>query len=247
MRISAINNAMQSVNAVKFGARHEESNGYQTRPHNAGIVKAVPLAVLIAMSPMTTASSEVNYSINHIPQPIEVAVADKGDVLLSEYFKDGSMLFGDGTFKLVSTEANDSQANVVIEFSKDADQPANGNQPYRHIRANASISPDKLVLDHAGFWVIGSGRESYNIYGAVGSDEYGKGRYIDEGEKEGIISIAISQELYEYIENFYKAVNSPIQTEVNASKNLVKADFHNLSRETRLSGLWENNPEGFLR
>lgn len=165
MKISAINNAMQSVNAVKFGTRHEESNGYQTRPHNAGIVKAVPLAVLIAMSPMTTANAETRperiqpQEIEYVEIPSDQQPVRK-EVARVTYPK-ASQQYGDATIIFYDNDGNTKDAEeVVIKFHV----PRNPN--------NRHTYDYELVLDHLGYTEYTRSKEIY--YGI-----YGKGTCID--------------------------------------------------------------------
>ena len=189
------------MTAVQYNmmSKEIESNGYQTRPHNAGIVKAVPLAVLIAMSPMTTANAEARPERIQ-PQKIEYVEipSDKiGDVIYTQEFKEGSRYYGNAVLKVVSTKGDDSEGDIYISFKDYYHRDATPLLEELTFKAEANIKPEKLIRDKIGYWIEGTGEKSYSI-----KEEGHEDSWTDPSSAEktsGKITIQVSKELFYFL------------------------------------------------
>ena len=193
MRISAIDNAMPRTNAVNFGTGHEETTDYQTRPHNAGYLKAVPLAVLMAMSPVTTANSQVKpdrlqpQKIEYVEIPSDPQIVRKEVARIT--YPNASEKYGDATVVFYDTDKNTEDVEeIVIEFHV----PRNLN--------NRHAYDYELVLDHLGIIEYPSSKKTF--YGICGNGTVtDTDTYTGKQSTKGINSINVEKPFADYLYN----------------------------------------------
>ena len=116
MKVNAINGINQSVSFEKRSKRADKAQAqHQTNP-----MKAVPLAVLIAMSPLNAPAQNASAQTSSATKTEQVAQpAEK--VLQALKIENASPRFGDCILELVSTDGDDNfSEKVSLTFDDDS-------------------------------------------------------------------------------------------------------------------------------
>ena len=103
--ISNVNYNRQNYNNLNFEARKKNDNQYHEAPRrSSGLLKSIPLAAIIAMSPLNSAQAQNTY------QPQE-------KIVLQQNYDDGKEKF---KIYFISTDGNDDNAEKLkISYEED--------------------------------------------------------------------------------------------------------------------------------
>ena len=120
------------------------------KQHNVSVpstLKAIPVAVMLALSPMATQAQ------THKPLTAKEAfkLAESGQVIKTYEIENASGLYGNCEIKFIDTDKNPQTAELA-ELVFDKTDWINGS-----LSAYAKIYPEVLVEDKYGFWVQGNG------------------------------------------------------------------------------------------
>lgn len=196
MKVNAINGINQSVSFEKRNKRADKAQAqHQTNP-----MKAVPLAVLIAMSPLNAPAQNTSAQANSATKTEQVAQPEE-KVLQALKIENASPRFGDCILELVSTDGDDNfSEKVSLTFDDDSYFLDHSK------RFTVKIDELKnLAVYENGYAVEGKGNISTCYY----DDDYGlsKPKIIDE-EKRDVesLTVEITKEFYDFLYANFKDV-----------------------------------------
>ena len=126
MTIQAINSVRNNYAGVNFESRRDKKTANVTQPVNTSSLKAVPLAVMLAMSPLTPTNAESIMRGEKDAKPVELV--QNQQKFIPKVFKTREVDYGNGlviTYNYVDNNGDLSNFerlsihdNVVVDFDE---------------------------------------------------------------------------------------------------------------------------------
>lgn len=198
MKVNAIE-SYNRINNINFESK-KSSKKEPPSHHTTVPIKAVPVIVLMAMSPLNAPISTAQSTQATKPQTEVVTNNEK--VLASYIIKNASPKYGDCTMDLISTDGNDTNIEkVALKFKNTSDHK---EKHYANIYDLQSLSQYKN-----GYGISGPGKcksvyyDNYgNIVGVTNSDE-------------NIVNVRITKEFFDFM---HQTFGENLTCEINESK-----------------------------
>ena len=187
MKVEAIKG--YKFNNIDFAGKKQKK---QTQPHVTSPMKAVPVIVLMAMSPINAPLTSAHPIASASPQTEVVANKDK--VIQALEIKNASPNYGDCILELISTDGDDSRAEkVALSFKDESDYM---EDHYANI-----YDLQGLCIYQNGFGVSGTGKCQSFYY-----DNYGDVKHQRASVKEKV-TVEISEQFFNFLyQNFGKSL-----------------------------------------
>ena len=210
MKVNAINGINQSVSFEKRSKRTDKAQAqHQTNP-----MKAVPLAVLIAMSPLNAPAQNTSAQTSSATKTEQVAQPEEKVVLTYSYEKPTRANTGKADFIFYSTDGDDSSIEKVkINFETSHFYKTKGdnaeNVNYRIIQSmytdtieiiNETVKfKDGREIDGKYYYLSGKG----NLYKTQEITDSGVIVAKPAREQEDKITIGINEEFYKFLAELF--------------------------------------------